>query len=206
MIKATKQATTNYEPAPEGTHVARCVALVDLGTQINSFTEKEQYKIRLSFETPNETKVFREENGEQPFMLSKEYTLSLHEKSSLRPVVQALMERKVTEQEERDGFDLSQLLGKPCMITVEHYQSGDKIYANISAVAPLMKGIDCPAQITESLIFDISSWDEEKFNNMPEWLREKILKSPEAQEASTNSIVGEQISEDDISLINALKK
>ena len=108
---ATAPKNTDYSPIEAGTYLARCVQVIDLGTQtIEYMGELKQYrKVRLAFETPTETKIFKEENGEQPYMLSKEYTLSLGDKANLRADIESWRGKTFT-QEELEGFDLANIL------------------------------------------------------------------------------------------------
>src|SRR6056300_1545659 len=99
---------------PEGVHVARCYAVVDLGTHHETW--KGQPKIRrkviLSFEFPSQLHVFNEEDGEQPLGRSKTFTNSLGEKATLRKMLQSWRGRAFT-QKELQGFDLSTVVGHP---------------------------------------------------------------------------------------------
>jgi len=173
----------NYAPIPAGTHLARCVSIVDLGTQENEFNgeKKVARKIRITWETPEETTVFKEENGEQPYLVSKMFTLSLHEKASLRKTIESWLGRKLTAKEEEEGYDIYTLLGKECIVNIVHNEVGDKTYANVDSVSPLMRGMKAPAQITESVFFSLEEgeYDELIFEGFGEWLQDIIAKSPE---------------------------
>lgn len=181
MLTAKANAEKQFELAPDGTHIARCIQIVDLGTQKSEYLgqEKELHKVRITWELPTEKRVFKEENGEQPFLVSKEFTLSLGEKANLRKVLES-WRGKAFDETELQGFDLLKLLGAPCMLQIIHKvsQSGNK-YAEISSVMKLMKGTECPAQINPSTSLSFEDWNEEVFNGLNEWLRDKIKQSPE---------------------------
>lgn len=185
MIAKVPSSSDNkiYAPIPAGTHVARCVSIVDLGTQTSEYMgeQKKARKIRVTWETPNETTVFKEENGEQPYLVSKTFTLSLHIKSGLRKAIESWLGRKLTEKEEQEGYNLEQLLGKECIINVVHNEVNDKVYANVDSISPLMKGMICPAQITESTFFSLEKgeYNDLTFDSFGEWLQAIIAKSPE---------------------------
>lgn len=174
LIATTSSGTST--PAPAGTHVARCVQVIDLGTQKDDgqFGLKIQPKIRLTWELPNELHVFREENGEEPFVVGKEYTLNLGDKSNLRKDLESWRGRPFTPQE-LEGFDVSKLLGAACMLNVVHKpKQGGGAYANIAGISPLMKGITCPPAIMALLLYDVSMGKNDAYNKVPEWLRKKI--------------------------------
>ena len=84
-ITATTTGATR-EIIPAGNYLARCYQMIEIGTvnEIIMGENKVLKKVRIGWELPTELKVFKEENGEQPLVTSKEYTLSMHEKSSLR--------------------------------------------------------------------------------------------------------------------------
>jgi hypothetical protein len=39
------------------------------------------------------------------------------------------------------GFDLEAVIGANCLLNITHNQVGDRTYANVSSVNPLMKGM-----------------------------------------------------------------
>jgi len=85
-----------------------------------------------------EMKVFKEENGPQPMVLSKDFTLSMHEKSTLRKFLGDWRGKAFTDEEAK-SFDITKLLGAECQISVSHQVSDKdgKTYANVkSAVMP----------------------------------------------------------------------
>jgi hypothetical protein len=176
LIASTSSGSVST-PAPAGTHVARCVQVIDLGTQKDNgqFGLKIQPKLRLTWELPTELHVFKEENGEEPFVVGKEYTLNLGEKSNLRKDLESWRGKPFTPQE-LEGFDVSKLLGAPCMLNVVHKpkKDGSGAYANIASLSPLMKGMTCPPAIMALLLYDVSMGRNDVFGKIPEWLRKKI--------------------------------
>ena len=78
-------------------------------------------KGQINFELPNLTKEFKPGEGQKPFSIGKEYTLSLSSKSNLYKDLVSWRGKPFTE-EELEGFDLSKLLGKPCQIQIIHKQ------------------------------------------------------------------------------------
>ena len=184
-ITATNSGSNkDFEPIEAGTYAARCISMIEIGTITEQFQgeEKRMRKVRITWELPTETKVFKEENGEQPYVVSKEFTLSMHEKATLRKYLQDWRGQAFTEAEAK-AFDISVLLGKPCMLSVTHKVSekNGKTYAEIAGVSKLMKGLECPPQInpTTELSYDNFVWDT--YNNLPQYLRDKIASSEEFQ-------------------------
>lgn len=181
MIKAKSGGSTQRELIPAGSHMARCYSIVHIGTVQWEWQGevKHKNKVRLTWELPNETKVFKEENGEQPFVISKEYTLSMHEKSNLRRDVESLL-GSMTEQQ-ADDFDITDLMGKPCMITVMHkIAKNGNTYSSVGSVTPLMKGIECPDQHNDSLEFNYNdAFDLNWLRSQPDFIKNMIESTPE---------------------------
>jgi len=181
MIKAKSGGSTQRELVPVGSHMARCYSIVHIGTVQWEWQGevKHKNKVRLTWELPNETKVFKEENGEQPFVISKEYTLSMHEKSNLRRDVESLL-GSMTEQQ-ADDFDITDLMGKPCMITVMHkIAKNGNTYSNVGSVTQLMKGIECPDQHNDSLEFNYNdAFDLNWLRSQPDFIKNMIESTPE---------------------------
>jgi hypothetical protein len=181
IIAESKGNGGNFTPMEAGTYVARCYSMVHIGTIEDSFQGEKKIlnKVRLSFEFPTETKVFKEEEGERPYVLSKEFTLSMHEKASLRKMLEGWRGLKFTDEEAK-SFDITKLLGKPCMIGVVHKTKDDgKVYAELSSIAGMPKGLTCPDQVNPRFEW---SWSEPKkadFDALPDWLKDKMKRSKE---------------------------
>lgn len=172
------------EPIPAGSYAARCYSMIQLGTNTENILgkDKELNKVRITWELPTELKVFKEENGEQPLVISKEFTLSMNEKSNLRKFLESWRGKAFTEQE-AEAFDITKLIGAPCLISITHRTAkSGSVYANISSVSMLPKGMECPPQINTTQILAFSEFDQELFNSLPDFLRNKIVTSVEYKE------------------------
>lgn len=125
--------SSDFVPCPAGVHQAVCCDVVDLGMLDTTFGQK--HKISIRWQVAEDM-----ENG-KPFLVQKRYTLSLHEKSTLRHDLESWRGRAFTEAES-EGFDVETLLGANCMLNVMH-KKGDKggTFANIAAVMPLAKNM-----------------------------------------------------------------
>lgn len=171
-----------FELVPAGNHLARCYQMIEIGTEEKEFKgeKKKQYAVRIVWELPNEKKVFDPAKGEQPFSIGKDYTLSMHEKSTLRHDLQSWRGKAFSEDEAK-AFDITKLLGVPCMLNVIHVtsESGNQ-YAKIAGVTAIPKGFTCPPQINPSFVLSYDAIDfEEKFLTLPDWLKQRIEKTPE---------------------------
>jgi len=212
-IIASSTGGSNYEPIPAGTYVARCYSMIHMGTIKESYMGEEKYvnKVRLTFELPTELKVFKEENGEQPQVISKEFTLSLGDKSNLRAFLNSWRGKALTE-EECKSFDIAVLAGKACTLSIIHKTSkvSGKTYAEIASIGGVMKGMDVPAIMNPEMVFSVTNFDQVAFDSFPDFIKEKIQSSNEYKAVSLNasgnalvkpepeSIEFGEISEDDL--------
>lgn len=174
----------NYEKKiiPQGNHVARCYGMIEIGTvdEVIMGEKKQIHKILIDWELPNETAVFKEENGEQPFVYSKDFTLSMNEKANLRKMITAWTGKQMNDAE-AEAFDVTSLIGQSCMLNIVHNKSkdGTKTYANLAGVTPLPKGFACPPQVNPSRLLEYENWNQEVFMGLPAWLSDKICTSKE---------------------------
>ena len=173
-----KDSGGTREPAPAGTHAAWCFGLIDLGTQVGDFNgeRKVAHKAWLWWELADE----KQADG-KPFRIGGFYAVSLHEKSNLRKMLQSWRGRPFTP-EELGAFDLRNVVGKPCLLTVTHEAGTDgKVRDKISAVTTLVKGMK-PAPMTNPItVFDIDDWDAKVFESLPDFLKAMVAKSPEGR-------------------------
>jgi hypothetical protein len=124
---------TKSDPVPAGTHHAVCYGIIAVGTQPSEkFTPRQ--KIVVCFEIPSERITIKDQD--LPRGISKRYTLSLNEKSSLRKDLQSWRGKPFT-QEELNGFDVSKVIGSNCLISVLHSDRAGAIYADISGISAL---------------------------------------------------------------------
>jgi len=178
------QSSTPRELLEAGSFVARCYSFIDYGTHQNTkFVTKdgspvEQRKIRLAFELPTEMKVFDEAKGEQPLVLGKKYTLSLSDKAFLRQDLESRRGKPFTK-EELKGFNLSNLIWVPCILSVWVNKFDDREFNQINGISPLMKGQVVDKQINPSVIFDLDNYTIEQFNTLPKFVKKEISTSNE---------------------------
>ena len=180
-ITATNEAPAR-ELTPAGNHIARCYSMIHIGTVEEEYMGdmKMMNKARITWELPMEVRVFKEENGEQPMVISKEYTLSLGDKANLRKDLDSWRGKAFTDDEAMK-FDITKLIGVPCMVNVIHKTSGKgKAYPFISAITPLPKGFNCPKQVNDSFVFDYEeNYSDEKIAAFPDFIKDKIKSSVE---------------------------
>jgi hypothetical protein len=183
MAILAKLKPSEFKPLDAGTYLAICDAVVAVGQQETKFGPKDTLYLR--FEVPAERFKFTRDGEEvdEPGTIWARYNINLHEKAKLCQHVEAWRGVGFTPQEELAGFDLSTLLGTPCMISVKHSHDGDKTYANVETVAKIMKGQEIPPQELSSICFGPE--DTDQWEDLPGFLQKRydarvILEEPES--------------------------
>jgi len=179
-----------------GATVGVLYSLVDLGHQKTNWDNQEKWspKVRLTFELPDQLDEFEvEEKGKvtkvsKPMVVSIEQTRSLGEKASLRKLLEQWRGQTFTSKE-LQAFSLKNLLGKPAMLTLIHKTSQQgRQYCAIAGASKLPKGMKAPATTTnDQLYYEIEDGEAGQFNEMPDWLQEKIRASKEFATAAGKS-------------------
>lgn len=160
----------DFAPCPEGTHVARCVRLIDLGMQPGSAQFPDpKHQVQFVWEVPDEVVIIGGE--ERPTLLTARYTASLHERARLRAILGSWRGRAFTEAELK-GFELKNVLDVPCLITVMH--SADGKYANVASVSKLPKGFPAPPRVSELVCYSIEDGHNDVYHSLSEKLRAAI--------------------------------
>lgn len=168
----------DFEQAPAGTHVARCVRLIDIGTQFGEYQGKptSARKVVVTWELPNERMTEGEYAG-KPFLVGKWYTASIGEKANLRKDLVNWRGREFNEEELR-GFDIKKLLGVPCLLSLT---PNEKNKVRVTGIMKPPPGTTCPPQINPPVYFSLErdEFNQAVFDSLSEFWQKEIQKSPE---------------------------
>jgi hypothetical protein len=219
-----------YKPKPTGQLLARLDSIIDLGTQKSEWkgVTKELRKILFIFETPEHTEVFKEENGEQPYTYSVEFTASMGDRGNLKAFISDWTGKKLTD-DEAFGFDFETLFDHPAIITVEEVvgkTDPSKTFAKLTKIsAPVVYkqeankfgmqvivGVDqektdnllanFPEALNERLVFKLAKNPEEidfaTLNKLPKWIQDKIGKAKELEPTIDQTNSAEEFDVEDI--------
>jgi len=166
-------AGTTIPLLAEDVYPAVCCMLVDLGEQYSERFNNTQRKVLISWELPGE----KLDNGDTR-RLSNTYTASLNSKGNLRKDLISWRGRDFTV-EELKKFDLRNIVGAPCMLSVIHKvgQDGNK-RAVIGGIMKLPKGMAKPEPTGEPVVFDLDDPNAAlKISSLPEWIQTRIKDS-----------------------------
>tara|TARA_R110000868_G_scaffold150390_1_gene373554 strand:- start:764 stop:1408 length:645 start_codon:yes stop_codon:yes gene_type:complete len=169
----------DFEQPPAGTHVARCIKVVDIGTQQGEYQGVPNAKRQciITFELPNE--LMTGEHAGKPFITSKFYTASLGEKANLRKDLANWRGRDFTE-EELNGFESKAIIDKGCMLSIT---LNDKGRARITGIMALPKGTQVPPRVNETVYFSLDEFDAGVYESLSDGIKKMISASPEYQRA-----------------------
>lgn len=172
----------NFIPPKPGSYVARCIGLIAIGTTDVAYKNEIQKKnlIRFRYELPTKLEEFKEGEGKKPWVVELEFTNTTNSKGNLFKWL-TNWSPKITK-DNIDKLDLAKVIGQPCLLTIAHNPSKtdpDRIYLKATGITSLPEGMKIPDQINETFLFDVDDFDQEKFNTLPQFIREKITRSEE---------------------------
>ena len=171
-MSLTVSESKGFELIEEDTYTAICYGVIDLGIHHDKTFKKDQNKVLFMWELPDVT--YEGADGKEARkVLSKQYTLSLHERSSMRQDLESWRGRAFST-DELAGFNVSKLLGVPCLLQVVHDEYNGKKYAKVGAIMRLPKGMEVPSLENEQIVYDFDNPDRNVLEKLPEWIQTKI--------------------------------
>ena len=175
--QAQAKKSNKTSPVPEeGVQLGVVVNVVDLGVQPGGMYQgapkPDEHQIRITYELPNDTHEF---DGEQkPLLISETFKFSGSELSKCYKRLHGIDPGlKIT------GGDLAKLVGLAVQVMIVHRVGKGKhegrVFANVAAVSPLMKGMKGPDETyNPQFFYSPSSHDEESWSKLPDFLKEII--------------------------------
>lgn len=178
----------NFEITPAGTFMARCYRFIDLGSHEQEYQGQSKGLKRLvliGFELAGELM----EDG-RPFTCNKRYTWSTHEKANMRKDLESWRGAKFNDHDfGPGGFDVKNLLGVPCTLTIVHDEREGNQYANIASIGKAMKGITVPELINPKAYLSLEPdlFDAAVFEGLSDKLKDFIRGTPEWRKLQAGS-------------------
>jgi hypothetical protein len=186
LTAPTKGNSGGGKIAPQGLHVAVCYQIIHFGKRFDTRFNQTTDKIQFLFELSDELEVFDEKKGPQPYYVKAVMNRYMgknkktKEGSALRKFIEGWNGSSFTNEDDAEKFNLFSMIGKPCMVNVIHEVGNDgNTYTKIASIAPLMKNIQAPKQINESLMFSPCFPDLKAFEKLPEFIRKMVEESDE---------------------------
>jgi hypothetical protein len=180
-IPASDTGGGQFENLKADSYIARCYQMVHIGTIKEEYmgAPKMSNKVMITFEIPSEMRTYKEEEGERPASISKEYTVSLGENANLRKDLESWRGKPFTPDELKN-FDLEKLVGAACMLNViEKVNDKGEAKPRIHNITKLHKDLKCPDQINQSRILSYDKFDLQLLESLPDFLKNKVKSSLE---------------------------
>jgi hypothetical protein len=177
-----KDSGGDFRSVEPGTHIARCVSIIGIGTHEREWqgVKRLSSELVITWELP-----FELMDDGRPFVISAFYTRSLHEKSNLRHALKNWRGRDFTPEELR-GFELRNVLDKGCQVVCAE---NDKGKVRVTSVAGMPKGTALPNRVNDLKYFDPEEWDDESFNSLSDGMKKLLYDSFEYAEYTQTGYV-----------------
>jgi len=161
-----------------GTYPARLVQVIDLGVQeqrpFKGEAKPPAHEVMWTYEFLDE--FCKDENGEdqedKPRWLSESFPL----RSLEADLAKSTKRYYALDPEEVHEGDHTRLVGEPCMVTINQYESKGVVRNGVSSVAAMRpkEAAKAPELANEPKVFVIDEPDLEIFKSLPDWLQDKI--------------------------------
>lgn len=179
-LKVKDRAKPKIPPVEPGVYIAICVGVLDLGEQYSEKFKNYRNEVQFVWELCGETV---EVDGEQkPRQLSRTFSVASSKKSNLRGFISGWNGIQYSDDQFAD-LDLFGQVGKACQLNVVLNDTGE--YANVDSVIPLPKGMPAPTTNTAPVLWNMDEWDDKVFEELPDWVKDKIKKSTQYQKDHT---------------------
>lgn len=149
------------EKAPPGNHPAVLVAIVGMGTQKSDYQGVVKWNRRAFFVWELVTK--KNSLSGKNHLIGIDLTMSFAEKAKLKAFVESWQGRAIPAGE---SFDVSELLGKPCLLSVK--MKGD--WPRIDGVAAVPELMTVPPSQTKPLAWTLAGKQPNTVLDIPEWV------------------------------------
>jgi len=182
-----------------GTYPARLVQVIDLGIQAQRPYQGQEkppaHMVSFTYELLDVFMLDEEGNDieDKPRWISEQFPI-YHPSADLAKSTKRV---KALDPDNDFDFDLSKLVGQPCMVTTAHKESKGKTYCNISNVTT-MRARDvakAPQLVNDPVVFSLDEPDMAVFKKLPEWLQTKIKENLEYNGSNLQEALGEKVEE-----------
>lgn len=179
----------DWERPSDGLHLAILYMIVELGSHQENYQGKPKSgltpQMLFRWEMCDEDCEKADEHGVvMPKTIGKRYTWSMSEKAKLRHDLENWRGVKFEQADfGPQGFNVTKLLGLPCMVQITSEQKGDKTYTDVTAITRIYKGLTVPPLKHKKVLVALNpaEWDGNAFDSLSDNMKNKIKKSPEYQ-------------------------
>lgn len=180
------------EYPPEGLWAGRFYAIVDLGTHDDTYEGATTQKRKFYLGWELECRMSNGESAGKPFVVGKEFTLTngkyiddagfnkpyISKNSNLKKLIKAWL--KLPDEKCKLG-DLEESLGSIATIQIEEGPSKKDATKKVSWLSAVLPGKSAPPPFNEVMVYSLDMGENEVFEKLYPWMKEKINKSYEKQ-------------------------
>ena len=168
------QKKREYENPKVGLHAARIYKIADLGTQTEKYSDKPETTSRRMVVWWELAQTMADG---RPFSVYLEYNQFLaSEKSKLRGHLKSWTGKDITKEIIKSFDPKVMMLGKACMVNLV-LNANNKV--KVDGLLAIPDGLPKPALVNSPAFFDLDAFDQATFDGLPNWIRAKIIVSPE---------------------------
>lgn len=177
-----------------GSYPARVVRILDLGLQAGQEFEGRMkpnaHKVDFTYELLDCFMKDKDGNFDEskPRWISEDFPLHRPDADLAKSTKRA----KAIDPSNSCDYDLTKMLGMPCMVTVGHKVSKGKTYDKVLDVAPMRasQAASAPALKNEPILFLLDNPDMEVFNKLPPFMQDRIKGNLEFKGSKLEAALG----------------
>ena len=139
-VNNSSQGTAEQYLVTPGSLGSICIGVFDIGNWKTVFAGEEKIKHKLLIRFEVDEKIEGGEYDGKNKCLNKWYNFSMHPKSTLRKDIQSWRGRELTDEEAED-FDLCDLVGQQCLLSVVNKDGNGRTFQNITSISTVPKGM-----------------------------------------------------------------
>ena len=139
MLRVSDSGDSFEKELPSaGIQPAVCSKVFDLGRQVSEYNGERNIKHKVLFIWELAETMKEGEYAGKRFVVHKEYTASLHPKSTLRKDLESWKGKSIPEETAKEGIDLEKMVKMPATLMIQHKtaKSSGNEYAIVSSVMP----------------------------------------------------------------------
>lgn len=177
----TAPAKPAKPPIEAGPTRGVCYMVADLGTTFNEYNNKMQRQVLIGFELPDfrEDVKINEKQVNVSRTIAKFFTFSMHEKANLRIMLESWRGKEFADDEIK-SFDLFSIVGKNALLNVVNKTKNGHPRSEINGLTALPRGMASSVPERKPILFSIADPDHCDMSiDMPQWLKDMIMKSEE---------------------------
>lgn len=179
-----KETGSPRELLPTGNVQGVCYGVIELGHRDGRYGPK--HEACVLFEIPS-LRYEDENKVDKPRGINNFYTISLHADSNMCKDLTSWRGKAFTDQE-KEGFDITKLIGANCLLNIAHKQKQDNSMKDyVASITPLMEGMNKLTPENNLVNYSISDHGF-VFDGVPDWAVKMIKTSYEY----TGKTVGEE--------------